>query len=222
MKRLLFLAACLAAALPARAEIAVFRNGSTLKIDAHRVVSGQALLSLAGGGEMEMALGEFEGFLPDEVYEEILRDAPAGSGPEAIRALARKAAKRHGLDPSLVLAVIAVESNYQPAAVSSKGAQGLMQLMPRTAASLGVANSLDAAQNIDGGSRYLRQLLDLYQGDMTKALAAYNAGPGAVQRHGGVPPYKETRAYVTRVIKRAGAEKKTVQGQSQAASANEP
>jgi soluble lytic murein transglycosylase-like protein len=205
MRTLALSAILLLAAVSARAEIAVFANGSTMKIDSHRVVEGQALLALRGGGQMEMALAEFEGFVPDEVFEEIFREAPAGAGPEAIRALARKVAKRHGLNADLVFAMIAVESNYEPQAVSPKGARGLMQLMPSTAAHLGVADAFDPEQNVDGGSRYLKQLLDLYGGDTTKALAAYNAGPGAVQRHGGVPPYKETRAYVKRVLKQAGA-----------------
>lgn len=204
MRSLALIAICLLAAVPARAEIAVFANGSTMKIDSHRVVEGQAVLALRGGGQMEMVLGEFEGFVPDEVFEEILREAPADAGPEAIRALARKAAKRHGLDADLVFAMIAVESNYEPQAVSRKGARGLMQLMPQTAAHLGVEDAFDPEQNVDGGSRYLKQLLNLYGGDTTKALAAYNAGPGAVQRHGGVPPYRETRAYVKKVLKKAG------------------
>ncbi len=196
---------CLVAA-HARAEIAVFANGETMKIESRRVAGEQAVLVLRGGGEIEIALSALEGFVPDEVYEEILQEAPNGSGPEAIRAMAEKAAKRHGIDANLVAAVIGVESSFQPKAVSSKGARGLMQLMPGTAAALGVGDSFDPEENIDGGSRYLRKLLERYRGDAVKALAAYNAGPEAVERHGGVPPYAETRAYVRNVLRRYESE----------------
>ena len=102
--------------------------------------------------------------------------------------------------------IIRVESNYNPDAVSPKGAQGLMQLMPATARSLGVKDSLDPAANLDGGTRHLRALIERYDGDVKRALAAYNAGEGAVARHGGVPPYPETMAYVRKVLERAKAE----------------
>jgi soluble lytic murein transglycosylase-like protein len=95
-----------------------------------------------------------------------------------------------------------VESGFRADAVSRKGAQGLMQLMPATAASLGVADAFDPETNLDGGSRYLAELIALYGGDLNRALAAYNAGPGAVSRHRGVPPYRETQAYVKKVMGR--------------------
>ena len=117
------------------------------------------------------------------------------------RGLIRAAAARHGLASELVEAVIRVESNFEPRAVSSKGARGLMQLMPKTARLLGVRNVFDARQNIEGGARHLRNLVDRYNGNLTLALAAYNAGADAVARHGGIPPYAETRAYVARVLK---------------------
>jgi soluble lytic murein transglycosylase-like protein len=111
------------------------------------------------------------------------------------------AAARHGVAPPLVKAVVAVESNFDPAAVSVKGATGLMQLMPATARDLDVADVLDPRQNIGGGARYLRLLQDQFEGDLEKVLAAYNAGPEAVRRAGGaIPPFKETREYVRRVI----------------------
>jgi soluble lytic murein transglycosylase-like protein len=119
-----------------------------------------------------------------------------------LRALAAAVARRRGLDPALVLAVVSVESGFRPEAVSRKGAQGLMQLMPRTATALGVEDPFDPEQNLDGGARFLGSLLTLYDGDLRRALAAYNAGEGAVARHGGVPPYAETRAYVRKVIAR--------------------
>lgn len=108
-------------------------------------------------------------------------------------------ARDYGVDPALVQAVIHAESAFNPQAVSSKGAQGLMQLMPATARELGVGDALDAEQNIRGGVDYLSRMIALHNGDVRLATAAYNAGPGAVRRHGGIPPYAETQAYVKRV-----------------------
>jgi soluble lytic murein transglycosylase-like protein len=113
--------------------------------------------------------------------------------------LVRKAAAEHRVDPALVRALIHAESAFNPAAVSHMGAQGLMQLMPATAASLGVEDAFDAKQNIDGGVKHLADLLQTFKGDARLAVAAYNAGAGAVRKYGGVPPYAETQVYVERV-----------------------
>jgi soluble lytic murein transglycosylase-like protein len=115
------------------------------------------------------------------------------------------AAKRHGIDPALLAGLVKQESGFNPNAGSPAGARGLTQLMPGTAAGLGVTNVLDPAQSLDGGAKYLRRQLDAFGGDVTKALAAYNAGPGAVQRYGGVPPYAETQNYVRAVQANAAA-----------------
>ena len=125
--------------------------------------------------------------------------AAAKANREKIEVMIREVSARYRVDPALVRAVIETESNWNSTAVSSKGALGLMQLVPGTAQQMGVSNAFDPKQNLDGGVRYLHTLLERYNGDLDKALAAYNAGPGAVDRAGGVPRYRETREYVQKV-----------------------
>lgn len=132
---------------------------------------------------------------------DILLPAPAWERG-SIHALIREAAQRYGIDPALVRAMIWVESRYDPYAVSPRGARGLMQLTPTTARSVGVANAFDPRQNVFGGVKYLSLLLKEHDGDLRLALASYNAGPAAVRRHGGVPPFGETQDYLTKIGRR--------------------
>lgn len=126
--------------------------------------------------------------------------APAPVPPAQVDALVQQNAATWQVDPALIKAVIANESGFNANATSKVGAQGLMQLMPETAASLGVRDPYDPVQNVAGGTRYLRGLLDRFGGDKRLAVAAYNAGPGAVEKYGDVPPYRETRNYVQNVL----------------------
>ena len=126
--------------------------------------------------------------------------SPAPVAPAEIDGLVSENASACGVDPALVKAVIANESGFDANATSCVGAQGLMQLMPETAASLGVGNAFDPAQNVSGGTRYIKQMLDRFNGNVPLAIAAYNAGPEAVEKYGGIPPYPETQHYVTSVL----------------------
>jgi hypothetical protein len=132
---------------------------------------------------------------------------PVTSSGEEFRELITRTAVKHGIHPDLVFAVAAVESNFNARAVSEKGAQGLMQLMPDTAARFGVADPFNPAENVLGGVRYMRYLLNLFNGDSRLALAAYNAGENVVLAGGRVPPYPETRRYVDKVLKMFGGKK---------------
>lgn len=132
------------------------------------------------------------------------RPAKTDASRREIEAMVAAAAKRHNIDTNLAMAMAVAESDLQPHAVSPIGATGVMQLMPDTARALGVRNIADPRENIDGGVRYLKQMLAAFDGDVVKAVAAYNAGPEAVRQYGGVPPYPETRAYVSRVLSLCG------------------
>ena len=116
-----------------------------------------------------------------------------------LEAMADQVAEKHGLNPVLLKAVVRAESDFNPRVVSRSGAMGLMQLMPETARSLGVKNPFDPMENLEGGARYLKSMIKRFDGDLKLALAAYNAGPGAVERYGGVPPYQETLSYVRKI-----------------------
>jgi soluble lytic murein transglycosylase-like protein len=131
--------------------------------------------------------------------ESLEMSAAEQANREKIEQMIREVSDRYRVDPALVRAVIQTESNWNSTAISRKGARGLMQLVPGTAQQLGVSNAFDPQQNLDGGVRYLHKLLERYNGDLDKALAAYNAGPSAVDRAGGIPRYRETREYVQKV-----------------------
>lgn len=144
------------------------------------------------------ANGNFAAVLENEVRKSDGKTLVQDNGD--IANMVYQTAQKYGVDPKLAMAIAKTESDYQPNLVSPAGAVGVMQLMPATAQSLGVRNSYDAVQNIDGGVRYLKQMLNMFGGDVSKAVAAYNAGPQAVKDYNGVPPYTETRNYVANVL----------------------
>jgi len=125
---------------------------------------------------------------------------PTISGDVPFKDLIDQTAKRHGIDPALLAGLVKTESNFNPNAQSGVGAKGLTQLMPATARGLGVTDMSDPAQSLEGGAKFLASLLKQFKGDESLALAAYNAGPGAVQKYGGIPPYEETQRYVPKVL----------------------
>lgn len=185
-----------AAATTARADYAILRSGMRLHITGCERVGDRVRLTVEGG-VVEMAASDLVTVEPEDVFPALPPAPAAPAGPYA--ALIHAAALKDGVSEKLIAHVIAVESNFNPRAVSRKRAQGLMQLLPETAARYSVANVFDPAQNIDGGTRYLKDLLGLYRGDLKLALAAYNAGPDMVQRYGGIPPFPETQNYVKRI-----------------------
>ena len=206
MKCLSFLALIWAVSPAFGGEYVVFSSGLKLRADRHEQ-SGSVIRLFHNGGVTEVPAKLVSGFEEEEVVtpEQVVAAAEATPlPPEAPlsqdpKAMVREAARRSGLPPEFVESVALVESGFRPDAVSPKGAMGVMQLMPGTAKTMG-ANPHDTAQNIDAGTRLLRELLIKYDGDVVKALAAYNAGEGAVDRYQGMPPYNETRWYVKKVI----------------------
>jgi soluble lytic murein transglycosylase-like protein len=192
-------------AIPALAgEYAVLATGFRLHADRHDF-AGENVLLYAHDGVTELPAAWVASFEPEEftapVVPPVIPSNPEPAQPvKDSRTLLREAAIRAGLPPMLVESVARVESNLRPDAVSPKGAIGVMQLMPATAKAL-AADPSDTSQNIDAGARLLRELLLKYDGDVVKALAAYNAGESAVDRYRGTPPYRETRDYVDRVIR---------------------
>ena len=185
------------AAQPAKADYAVLRSGQRLHITGWQNLGDTVRLDLAGGS-VTIPASDLDRIEPEELFgESAQREADVPYSAQI-----RNAAHTYGLDPALVASVIAVESNFNSRAVSKKSALGLMQLLPETAAQMAVRNAFDPVENIDGGTRYLKQLLDRYDQNLVLALAAYNAGPKRVDFYRGIPPLAETRSYISRVISR--------------------
>jgi soluble lytic murein transglycosylase-like protein len=212
--------ALLGTAVPASAEIVFLTSGRTLSVRSHRLEGEAIVLTLRSGGQVTCDKNLIEKISADEVPY-VDADAPKAdvpavsvSDPQLDRPtlegtpyaeLIAAASQAHGVDPLLVKALIQVESGYRPKARSPKGAVGLMQIMPATAREYNVRNPFDPKANIEAGVKHLKALLDRFGRERTElALAAYNAGPGAVERFNGVPPYRETRDYVSRILSLAG------------------
>jgi soluble lytic murein transglycosylase-like protein len=213
-----FVCALAASAGEARAELVVLTSGRTLSVKGHEIKGEQIVLMLRAGGEITCDRSLVAKILPDEVpYPEPVTEAPAAPATdkqdpdvtgllqatpygEIIAAMS----EAHGVDPLLVRALIQVESNYKPRARSPKGAMGLMQLMPSTARTYNVRNPFDPKANIEAGIKHLKSLIDRF--GVKLGLAAYNAGEGAVQKFNDVPPYRETKSYVSRILALAGVQ----------------
>jgi soluble lytic murein transglycosylase-like protein len=188
----------LLAATDLRAEYIVLRSGMRLHVTGYQLVGDKYQLQMAGA-KLEVAAADVASIEPEEVFTPIPPQPVAAAADPTFRELIEAAAKRNSVDADLIASVIAVESNFDPKAVSRKNARGLMQLLPETADRFGVKNIFDPQENIDAGTRYLKELLQKYNNDLALTLAAYNAGPERVQQYGRVPPYVETIKYVRRV-----------------------
>lgn len=196
LKRLVLVASLAAWAAPAlRAEYIVLRSGQRLQVTGYELLGDKYKLQVKGGSLVVLAQ-DVVAIEPEEVFTPL---PPVVVSKEPFGDLIEAAAKRYSMDADLITSVIAVESNFNPKAISRRDARGLMQLLPVTAARFGVRDIFDPAENIDAGTRYLSELLKLYKDDLALALAAYNAGPESVQRFGRVPPFTETVSYVRRV-----------------------
>ncbi len=196
-----------AVSLPA-AELVYFRNGRNMTIEGHRMGTDRAVLTLLGQGRLEVPADWIERVVPlhrEPPHSEV-QAVPAGPSPRAalprgdLDRIIRQVAGRHGLDAELVRSIIRAESNFDPLAVSAKGAGGLMQLMPATASSYRVRDVFDAEENVEAGVRYLKHLMGEFNRNLVLVLAAYNAGPSAVRSHQGIPPFAETREYIRKVL----------------------
>lgn len=187
----------------ARAEYVVLRNGQRLVVTGYQLVGDTYKLQFSGGSA-ELPAAEIVAIEPEEIFHStpkpVLADIPYGN-------LISSAAQNHGVDADLIVSVITAESKFNPKAVSCKNARGLMQLLPDTASRLGVKNIFDPRENIEAGTKYLRELLDRYDNDLTLTLAAYNAGPQRIDQFKTVPPYRETVSYVRQVQKTYKARK---------------
>ena len=208
-------------ALPALGtDLAILRNGFSIRHERRETVGGATRLYLGSDkGYIDIATDQIERFEKDlspavapaalsvsaptvaAVVVPARMAKPQSLKPQDLNQVINTISDRHHIDPDFISSVIHAESGFNPRAVSPKGAQGLMQLMPGTASKLGVSNAFDPRANVEGGTRYLTELLQRYNFDVIKALAAYNAGPLRVQQYGGVPPYQETRAYVARIVR---------------------
>jgi len=189
----------------ARADYVVLRSGIRLHAKSYEQL-GETVRVVIDGGAVLVNAAEISSIEPEDVFYAPPVTPPIAAGPYAN--LIHQAALKHGMDEALITSVIAAESNFNPHAISRKQALGLMQLLPSTAKRYSVTNIWDPAQNINAGTRYLKELLDQYHGNLSLALAAYNAGPERVVQFRGVPPYPETRAYVKRVKSSMANQKK--------------
>jgi soluble lytic murein transglycosylase-like protein len=198
-------------------DLAILHNGFSVRHERRENLGAVTRLYLSTGNSsyVDIATDQIERFEKDITPPSPVAGAPlaaasplvapltltAPSKPQSLNEVINSISDQHHLDPDLISSVIHAESGFNPRAVSPKGARGLMQLMPQTASKLGVTNSFDPRANVEGGTRYLSELLQHYNFDLVKALAAYNAGPGRVEQYRGVPPYYETRVYVAKIVR---------------------